>query len=339
MSIIRIKKGVSNYTIMDNVFLRDKALSAKAKGIFAYLLSLPENWQIRKSELQTHFTEGRDSINKGFKELVKKGYIIENKKNGKGGVFSYEYGIVLRPETKDNIDTENQNGISDLNISTGNQSLKTSDWLPDSGLPSTDNQTLLSKDKINKEKVSKENKVKKSNIKKENKFSLAVKEIVTYLNFVCGTKYKETTPKTKSLIEARMKEGFKIQDFKDVVDVMFLEWHKDSKMSKYLRPETLFSTKFEGYLNRSPKHQQEREVFQFPKDAKIQPEKLDQDVLNFLKMNEYQFIDDFQKKSGKSLTSKERGYLSMAFYEIHDAYVYEGETRPLEIVFKEVIGG
>ena len=38
-------------------------------------------------------------------------------------------------------------------------------------------------------------------------------------------------------------------DFKKVIDVKSLEWNKDPKMCKYLRPETLFGNKFEGYLN------------------------------------------------------------------------------------------
>jgi len=74
-------------------------------------------------------------------------------------------------------------------------------------------------------------------------------EIVTYLNESAGTKYKPTTKKTKSLIHARYEEGFKLDDFKNVIDTKVREWQNDSKMQKFLRPETLFSPKFEGYLN------------------------------------------------------------------------------------------
>ena len=51
------------------------------------------------------------------------------------------------------------------------------------------------------------------------------------------------------MIKARINEGFTIDDFKKVIDIKTAEWKDDPKMSKYIRPETLFSNKFEGYLN------------------------------------------------------------------------------------------
>ena len=75
------------------------------------------------------------------------------------------------------------------------------------------------------------------------------KDIVEYLNKRAGTNYKHTTRKTRALIKARINEGFTIDDFKKVIDIKTAEWKNDPKMSKYIRPETLFSNKFEGYLN------------------------------------------------------------------------------------------
>lgn len=74
--------------------------------------------------------------------------------------------------------------------------------------------------------------------------------IVSYLNQKIGSKYKPTTGKTQTLIKARLNEGFTVDDFKAVIDNMFTEWSRDEKMWAYLRPETLFGTKFESYLNR-----------------------------------------------------------------------------------------
>lgn len=74
-------------------------------------------------------------------------------------------------------------------------------------------------------------------------------EIVTYLNDVAGKNYRSSTNKTKDLIKARWNEGFRVDDFKKVIDVKWDEWSNDQKMKKFLRPETLFSPKFEGYLN------------------------------------------------------------------------------------------
>lgn len=83
--------------------------------------------------------------------------------------------------------------------------------------------------------------------------STAASEIIDYLNFKIGTHYRFTSRKTQSLIKARMNEGFNVDDFKIVIDNKVAEWGKDERMNKYLRPETLFGTKFESYLNQQNK--------------------------------------------------------------------------------------
>lgn len=72
--------------------------------------------------------------------------------------------------------------------------------------------------------------------------------VISYLNEKAGTKYRATTPKTQALIRAREREGFTLDDFKAVIDKKCAEW-MGCDMEKYLRPETLFGPKFEGYLN------------------------------------------------------------------------------------------
>lgn len=74
-------------------------------------------------------------------------------------------------------------------------------------------------------------------------------EIVNYLNEICGTQYRPHTKKTKELIHARLSEGFTVEDFKTVIYRKAKQWIDNPKMCKFLRPETLFSNKFEGYLN------------------------------------------------------------------------------------------
>lgn len=68
-----------------------------------------------------------------------------------------------------------------------------------------------------------------------------------------GKNFKSNSKKTKSLINSRIKEGFKVEDFKKVIDIKTSEWLNDKQMAQYLRPETLFGNKFEGYLNQNPK--------------------------------------------------------------------------------------
>ncbi|MEK5500083.1 conserved phage C-terminal domain-containing protein [Bacillus sp. FSL M8-0168] len=84
------------------------------------------------------------------------------------------------------------------------------------------------------------------------KDEIPYKLIIDLLNKVAGTKYRHTTPKTKTLIKARWNEGFRFDDFKHVILVKCEEW-RGTDLDKYLRPETLFGTKFENYLNQKPK--------------------------------------------------------------------------------------
>ncbi|MDM5434417.1 conserved phage C-terminal domain-containing protein [Bacillus hominis] len=72
-------------------------------------------------------------------------------------------------------------------------------------------------------------------------------EIVNYLNDVCGSSYRSTSKKTQTLIKTRLVEGFTVDNFKVVIDIKAREWLR-TEQAKYLRPETLFGTKFESYL-------------------------------------------------------------------------------------------
>lgn len=79
--------------------------------------------------------------------------------------------------------------------------------------------------------------------------SVIIEEAIKYLNHKAGSNYRASTPKTRTLIKARIKEGFGLQDFHTVIDKKVLLWKNNPKMQGYLRPETLFGTKFESYLN------------------------------------------------------------------------------------------
>ena len=88
-----------------------------------------------------------------------------------------------------------------------------------------------------------------------------IKIIINYLNNITNSSYRENTPKTRTLILARFKEGFNVDDFKKVIDNKAKTWLGDSVMCKYLRPETLFGTKFESYLNEISKSKPKSEYF------------------------------------------------------------------------------
>ncbi len=81
-------------------------------------------------------------------------------------------------------------------------------------------------------------------------------EIIEELNSICGTNYKSGTENTKKFIRARFNENFCLEDFKKVIEVKCESW-KGTEQEKYLRPETLFGNKFEGYLQETGNRKKE----------------------------------------------------------------------------------
>lgn len=78
--------------------------------------------------------------------------------------------------------------------------------------------------------------------------STSIKEIIDDLNLVLGTKYRYDSKRTNELIKGLL-EKFTIEDFKIVHRKKLKEWGAKSDMIQYLRPITLYSNKFESYLN------------------------------------------------------------------------------------------
>lgn len=104
----------------------------------------------------------------------------------------------------------------------------------------------IGKDSIGKDSIDEEDILSS----KHDHASNEITEIIDYLNLKTNKNYKTTTQKTRTLIKARMNEHFTVDDFKIVINKMCTEW-MGTNMEKYLRPETLFGTKFESYLNQT----------------------------------------------------------------------------------------
>lgn len=86
MSKIKVNKQ-SNFTMVSNHVLRNANLSLKAKGLYAYMWSLPEDWDYSVSGLTKVLKEGRDAINEALKELEREGYLVRTILRS-GGKFS-----------------------------------------------------------------------------------------------------------------------------------------------------------------------------------------------------------------------------------------------------------
>lgn len=96
--------------------------------------------------------------------------------------------------------------------------------------------------------------------------------IVEYLNKKTGMNYKPTNNKTVTLIKARLNEKYTVEDFYKVIDVKTNTWLNNPEFSKYLRPITLFGTKFENYLNESNTYKQKEEGNIAPIDEMLEEE-------------------------------------------------------------------
>ncbi len=83
--MIRRGPRPDTYTVVDNDILRNHALSFKARGILAYLLSMPDHWVCRVNHLATVGPDGRDAVRTGLRELEDYGYITRHKERDHAG--------------------------------------------------------------------------------------------------------------------------------------------------------------------------------------------------------------------------------------------------------------
>ena len=95
------EKKDRDYTVINNTVLKDERLSWKAKGLFCYLLSLPEDWNICLNDLQNRAKDGIDGLKSAVKELKEYGYLIQKRnKDEKGRFLKTIYIIVENPQVE-----------------------------------------------------------------------------------------------------------------------------------------------------------------------------------------------------------------------------------------------
>ena len=119
-TVFRVEKK-SNYTIISNLHLQDKALSLKAKGMLTLMLSLPEDWDMTLKGLVALSNDGIDSVRSTIKELEEHGYLSRSRgRNARGQMLCTEYTIheksTLTENTENNAEN-NQVGKSDVDVS------------------------------------------------------------------------------------------------------------------------------------------------------------------------------------------------------------------------------
>lgn len=103
MSVTRVEKK-SNYTVVDNFYLRDKNISLKAKGLLSIILSLPDEWDYSVSGLAAICSEKETAVKSALKELKSYGYLTVVKKmpgETKSGRIEYDYIFCEQPQKQD----------------------------------------------------------------------------------------------------------------------------------------------------------------------------------------------------------------------------------------------
>jgi hypothetical protein len=97
-TIFRTVKRENPYAQIDKTVLNDKRLSWKAKGLLAFLLSKPDNWEINIKNLIKQAKDGKEAIYSGIKELITFGYIVRVESRNKGRFAQIEYLIYENPQ-------------------------------------------------------------------------------------------------------------------------------------------------------------------------------------------------------------------------------------------------
>jgi len=150
-------------------------------------------------------------------------------------------------------------------------------------------------------------------------------EIIAYLNDKAGRRFK-LVPKHMEFIRRRFNEGFELDDFKLVIDNMVRVWANDPKMYKYLRPETLFGNKFDGYLNLPPPPKK-------PVDGIRPVQTLDKDQLRSKVCEQFEFV----KSEIESGEYWDGDWLHMAVGKLADEYEERFGESPLAQDQKEFL--
>ena len=196
------------------------------------------------------FFEKSDTVYRNLKVLQEKG-LIEYIKQGKKDLIRITIKGKTWNEFKENNSEKNSSSEQNSEKNPNNLGKKSEKELKNSEKNPTNNNTIY-------------------NYNNTNILNNIYSQVINYLNEKTERtgkdRYNSTSTKTKTLIKARLKEKYELEDFKIVIDNKCKEW-LGTDMEKYLRPETLFGNKFESYLKqkttitKNPKFQKQNNDF------------------------------------------------------------------------------
>jgi uncharacterized phage protein (TIGR02220 family) len=295
------KEGYGNIA---KLVMKDKNLTIGAKAVYAYLCSYSGAGGIAypsRSLICHDLKITQETLSKHLKNLEEQGYILREQQRSNGSFSHNIYTILTIPRKPDTKITD----IEKIDIA-----------LDDIGKIETNNNSYNNNSINNNNKntyIVERHENSNSEPEPKQHEQIPYQKIVEYLNEKTGKQYRHTTPKTRELIKARWNEGFTLDDFKKVIDNKTLEW-KDTEFDNYLRPQTLFSNKFEAYLNEDPK------IIKYAKKKKIQEQ---YNIQEFFEQLEIDYIIEL---TGNEYMAKKR------FNEYAEKY---GVDKDSQMLFKE----
>ena len=221
------------YGMIPKLVMKDRGLTVEAKAIYAYLCSYcgAGDTAFPSIKLMCHdlgISERR--FHRHMKQLRDSNYVLATRERTDNGFSNNIY--TLPKFVQEQI-------VTDENVHVQNVRLRS--------VP-----TNINSSNINSIKSNSNNK----NHMSSKPDSIPYSDIIKYLNKKANRSFKVTN-KWKDLIKARWNEGQRYDDFIKVIDIKTSQWLDNPKMSNYLRPETLFSNKFDSYLNEQLKPKRE----------------------------------------------------------------------------------
>ena len=235
---------ILNKITVDKLFQLENCAECIALYVFYYKTA---KWQktntIKANDtyIKKSLKWGADKIRKTKAILKEHGLIniVQRRKDGKIDGWYIEVSYLVTERNLEDVKIKVQDQVPttpEINNTYNQQHLK----------PTSRNQETNALKENTKCLKVKNNMLKNNNINNTllDSEEIPYKDIIDYLNIKAETNYKPTTRKTKDLIKSRFNEGFTLEEFKKVIDNKTREWKYNAEMCKYLRPETLFGTKF-----------------------------------------------------------------------------------------------
>ena len=239
---IREEENPTFFSIMPAKVRYSQKISDKAKIIYSEITSLSNKYgycRARNSYFSRVYGITEETASRIITQLEKNGFIkkilVKNKSND--NTERYIYPLIQTSKGFDEkvIDplTKNAKGFDEKVKYNNTRVNNTRVNNIESSNPDTTQKNLQSD---------------KFNIVSQAKREPDIEKILSHLNKKTGSNYQTRNQTVKKLIEKHFKSGYEVEDFLTVIEKKCLEWGKDEKMKKYIRPVTLFGNKFEQYL-------------------------------------------------------------------------------------------